>query len=225
MLRKVLRSAITIYRQTPVPDESSHGQPLYKIGRFVFPLMIKMVEWDGPKPSDDLRALGHGHDTPGAWSRSRVDWLVEEGFLRPITQDQFRDGYLDAEHWAMERFDGERPLGIRVGLGPIYGCDARDLIEFVRRYSAGGATTQIVQLTGLAEALLDPRITSTEPLTEVSSDDTGVRHRDAIENLLVEELSLTPVPHHKSGIAENPGFLGPKRSGSRNDLAFYYREF
>lgn len=227
LLRKVLRSAVTLYRQTPDPKESSHGQPLYKIGRFVFPLMIEMVEWSGPKPSDDLvRGLDHGPDTPSAMSRSRMDWLIEEGFLRPVTHDQFRDGYLDPEHWAMERFDGERPLGIRVGLGAIYGCDARDVIEFVRRYSSGGATTQIVQLTGLAEALLDPRISSTEPLIEASvDDDAGTQHRDAIEELLISELSLTPVPHHKSGIAENPGFLGRRSSGNRNDLAFYYHEF
>ncbi|NCD16024.1 MAG: DUF2806 domain-containing protein [Actinobacteria bacterium] len=226
LLRKVLRSAITLYRQSPDPKRSDQGQPLYKIGRFAFPLLLEWVEWDGPKLSDDLlRAFDHSRDTPSGGSSSRVDWLIEEGFLRPVTQDQFRDGYLDADHWGMEWSHGDRPLGIRVGLGSINACDARDLIEFVRRYATGGATTQIVQLTGLAEALLDPRITSTNPISEVSSDETGMDHRDTIEKLLIDELSLTSVPHHKSGIAENPGFLGGKQRGNRNDLVFYYGEF
>lgn len=224
MLRKILCSAITLYVQTPDPQRSNFAQPLYKIGRFVFPFMVEMVESSGLKPSDDLvRKLNHGHVDATSLSRSRLDWLIEEGFVRTVTQDQLRDGYLDHHNW-IDWKHGERPLGIRVGLGPILECDARELIELVRRYSSGGATTQIIQLTGLAEALLDPRITKTEVVAELSSDDSGSGHREKIERFLTDELSLKPVRPHRSGISEEPGYLGLGQSGAP-DLVFYYHEF
>jgi hypothetical protein len=76
------------------------------------------------------------------------------------------EGYLNASNWDFGWERGKHPLGIRVGLGPICGCEARDFIEMIRKYSNDGATAQIVQLTALAEALLDSRITSMDPTPE-----------------------------------------------------------
>ena len=135
-----------------------------------------------------------------------------------------REGYLNASNW---EFGWERhrcPLGIRIGLGPIYECEARDFIEMLRRYMNDGATAQIVQLTGLAEALLDPRITLMEPISE-ADDDSGLLSSTKVERFLVEELKLELAPPHHC-IAENPGYLG--RDGVNDDrygLEFYDHEY
>lgn len=223
-LRKVLSGAITLYVQTSEPGKSGNGMPLYKIGRFVFPLMIEMMDWSGPRPNDDLlRGLGHGHDAPSALWRSKTRWLIDEGFLRVVTHSQMREGYLNASNWKFG-WKAERPLGIRVGLGPVYGCDAREFVEMIRKYSNDGATVQILQLTGLAEALLDPRITSMEPISEADDGAESLRYTEKVERFLVEELRLEPVPQHHC-IAENPGFLSRDRVDNQYDLEFYYDEY
>lgn len=224
-LRKVLSGAITLYVQTPEPGQSGHGMPLYKIGRFAFPLMTEMMDWSGPRPSDDLRrGLAHGHGTPSALGRRRTRWLIDEGFLRVVSQDQMRDGYLNTANWDFGWKQAKRPLGIRVGLGPIYGCDARDFIEMIRKYSNDGATAQIVQLTGLAEALLDARIRSLEPILEADDGLEVLHYPKKIEQFLVDELKLEPVPLHHC-IAENPGYLGRDSVEDEYDLEFYYDEY
>lgn len=223
-LRKVLGSAITLYVQTPDPGQSRNGMPLYKMGRFVFPLMIEMMDWSGPRPNDDLRrGLNHGHDAPSEHWRGKTRWLVDEGFLRVVKQDQMREGYLNASNWDFGWERGKHPLGIRVGLGPIYGCESRDFIEMIRKYSNDGATAQIVQLTGLAEALLDSRITSIDPITE-ADDLESLHYAEKVEQFLVEELKLEPAPRHHC-IAENPGYLGRDGTESNYDLEFYYHEY
>lgn len=139
--------------------------------------MIEMTEWSGPKPNDDLlRGLGHGHDGPSSLWRNKTRWLIDEGLLCAVSHDQMREGYLKSSNWELHWGRAKCPLGIRVGLGPIYGCDARDFIEMLRKYSNDGATAQIVQLTGLAEALLDPRITSMEPIFEADDQLESVRY-------------------------------------------------
>ena len=225
-LRKVLTSAISLYVQTPEPGESSSGMPLYKIGCFVFPLMIEMMEWSGPRPNDDLlRGLDHGHDGPSTLWRNKTRWLIDEGFLRIVSHDQMREGYLNSSYWETCRWTrGKCPLGVRVGLGPIYGCEVRDFVEMVRKYSNDGATAQIVQLTGLAEALLDPRITSMEPISGADDSLESIRYARKLDQFLVEELRLEPAPPHHC-IAENPGFLGRGGSEDKYDLEFYYHEY
>jgi Protein of unknown function (DUF2806) len=224
-LRKVLTGAISLYVQTPEPGKSTNGMPLYKIGRFAFPLMIEMTEWSGPKPNDDLlRGLGHGHDGPSSLWRNKTRWLIDEGLLRAVSHDQMREGYLKSSNWELHWGRAKCPLGIRVGLGPIYGCDARDFIEMLRKYSNDGATAQIVQLTGLAEALLDPRITSMEPIFEADDQLECVRYAKKVEQFLVEELKLELAPPHH-GIAENPGYLGRDGDDGKYGLEFFYHEY
>jgi hypothetical protein len=224
-LRKVLASAISLYVQTPDPGNSTSGRPLYKIGRFAFPLMIEMTEWSGPRPNDDLlRGLGHRHDGPSSPGRSKTRWLIEEGFFRAVSHDQMREGYLKASNWEHHWGRAKCPLGIRIGLGPIYGCDARDFIEMLRHYSNDGATAQIVQLTGLAEALLDPRITSIKPIPEADEHLESEEYATKIERLLVDELQLELAPPHH-GIAENPGYLSLEGDDERYGLEFYYHEY
>jgi Protein of unknown function (DUF2806) len=225
-LRKVLRGAITLYVQTPDRGPNT-GHPFYKIGRFAFPLLIEMLEWSGPRPNDDLlRGLAHGHDGPSPLMRDKMRWLIEEGFLRAISQDLLREGYLNASHWEFGWKRYERPLGIRIGLGSIYGCDAREFIEMVRRYSNDAATARIVQLTGLAEALLDPRINSMESVDDADLDAESWDTAKKIEDFLVDELNLEFAPPHES-IAENPGFLGRgfDGPGDLQGLEFYYHEY
>jgi hypothetical protein len=224
-LRKILTGAISLYVQTPDPGKSTNGMPLYKIGRFAFPLMIEMMEWSGPRPNDDLlRGLDHGHDGPSSLWRSQTRTLIEEGLLRAISHDQMREGYLSSSNWEFGWKRVKCPLGIRVGLGPIYGCEARDFIEMTRKYSNDGATAQIVQLTGLAEALLDPRITSLEPTPEADESLESVRYATKVEQFLVEELRLEMAPPHHC-IAENPGFLGRDGDNGKYGLEFHYHEY
>jgi len=226
-LRKILSGAITLYIQTPRPNRSKagmplSGMPLYKVGRFVFPLLIEMLDWSGPKPSDDLiRQLDHGHDGPSGRTRTRS--LTEEGFLRAVTEEQVREGYLNAKNWRGWE-SGQRPLGVRVGLGRIYGCDARDFIELIRRYSNNGATAQMLQLTGLAEALLDPRITSMQPIVESDRISESPHTTNQVERFLVEELKLQIAPAHSS-IAENPGYLDRDAAADQLDLQFYFDDY
>lgn len=224
-LRNLLSGAITLYVQTPKPSRDDAGMPFYKIGRFVFPLMLELMDWSGPRPGDDLvRGLDRGHDGPTAHSRAKTRWLIDEGFLRLVSHDQMREGYLNASNWAFGWSRGERPLGIRVGLGPIYGCDARVFIEMVRKYASDGATAQILQLTGLAEALLDPRITSMESIREAGDGADFSRYAKKVDQFLLNELQLEPAPPHKC-IAENPGYLGREGVKAEYDLEFYYHEY
>jgi hypothetical protein len=188
--------------------------------------MIEMMEWSGPRPNDDLlRGLDHGHDGPSTLWRNKTRWLIDEGFLRVVSHDQMRAGYLNSSYWETCHWKRPKcPLGIRVGLGPIYGCEVRDFVEMLRKYSNDGATAQIVQLTGLAEALLDPRITSTEPIPEANDGMESIQCAKKVEQFLVEELGLEPAPPHH-GIAENPGYLGRDGSEDKYDLEFYYHEY
>lgn len=223
-LRNVLTNAITLY--VPTPDEGPNsGMPLYKIGRFALPLLVEMLGWSGPKPGDDLvRRLDAGRDGPTSHGRQRVRWLVEEGFVREVAHEKLRDGYLNPRFWeACGWKQSERPLAIRVGLGQIYASDAGHFSELLRRYANGGATTEILQLTDLSEALLDPRITHSEPIAETNDADSP-RSERSVEGFLKTELGLQATPAHR-GIAENPGFLGHGHQSDQDGLEFFYHEY
>lgn len=223
VLRKLLRNTITLYMPNIHRDPGTGGQ-LYKIGRFVFPVLVEMLSWTGPKPGDDLVShLGRTRDGLEGEQRRVVRWLTEEGLLREISNDLLRNGYLDFQQWSRAEWKpgSSWPLAVRVGLGKAFECDVRDFNEMVRRYSNGGATAQVLQLTDLAEALLDPRIRQPAVVKEsaVLGDDWKPG-RKTVKSFLTTELKRKSSPDYR-GMAENPGYLHHEERLA-DGVEFYY---
>lgn len=224
VLRKLLRNTVTLYMPNHRREAGTGGQ-LYKIGRFVFPALIEMLSWGGVDPGDDFE-VHHGRTRDGMDGEGRrvVRWLTEESLLREVPSDLLRTGYLDVQQWPRGGWKPAEPfwpLAIRVGMGKTFECDVRDFNEMVRKYSNGGATTQVLQLTDLAEALLDPRIRQPAVVKEsVIRGDDWKPGRKTVRSFLTKELKRISSAEYQ-GMAENPGHLHHEERVTQG-VEFYY---